>query len=374
MITQIVKVTTSKQLKEFIDFPHELYKDDPNYVAELYIAAKELLSPKKNPYFKHSEVDKYLAYKGGKCVGRIIATVNNNYNQYHDSNVGFFGFLDFVNDLDVAKILLDAAVKYCKLSNVSRILGPTNLTTNDTAGVLVNGYDSPPVVQMTYNKPYYKDILESLSYEKEMDLFAYKIPTAKVNQKALNLSQKLQERLENKGISFRNIVLKNFDKEVAEIREIYKSAWEKNWGFVPPTEEEFDFIAEGLKMVINPKFTFAAEKDGKMVAFAVGLPDINEILVKNRRGRLFPTAIFKLLLGKNKTKNLRIVLLGVVEEYRKTGIEAVFFANFIKAAKDNNIGFGEASWILENNEMMVKSAENLNGERYKTYRIYGKNI
>ncbi len=374
MSIAIVKVDNNKQLMEFIDFPHELYKDDPNYVAELYIAAKELLSPKKNPYFKHSSVDTFLAYTKGKCVGRIAATVNNNYNKYHDSNVGYFGFFDCINDLEVARALLTIAEDHCKREKVDRILGPTNLTTNDTAGVLVDGYDSPPVVQMTYNKPYYKDLLEALGYSKEMDMYAYKIPTATVNQKALRLSKRIQERLESKGTTFRNIVLKDFDNEVKAIREIYKSAWEKNWGFVPPTDEEFDFIAEGLKMVINPKFTFAAEENGKMIGFAVGLPDINEILVNNRRGRLFPTAIFKLLFGKNKTKNLRIVLLGVVEEHRKAGIEAVFFANFIKAAQENNIGFGEASWVLENNQMMVKSAENLNGEKYKTYRIYSKNI
>lgn len=373
MDIRIVTVDTPKLKKAFIDFPHTLYKDDNNYVAELHIAIKEHLDPKKNPYFKHSKAELYLAYQGNKIVGRIAATVNNNYNEFHNCNIGFFGFFDSINDLSVAELLLKKAEGYCKSANdVDKILGPTNLTTNDTAGLLVDGFDTPPVVQMTYNKPYYVNLMEQLGYGKEIDLFAYKIPTATVNQKALRISDRIKERLDAKGITFRSVSMKNFAQEAKNIKKIYVQAWEKNWGFVPPTNEEFDFLAEGLKMVVSPKYAFMAEENGKLIGFAVGLPNINEILISNRRGRLFPTGIFKLLLGKNKTKQLRIVLLGVIESHRKLGIEAVFFANFIKAAQENNIDFGEASWVLENNEMMVKGAENLNGERYKTYRIFSK--
>ena len=370
----IIKVENKKQLKHFIDFPHDLYADDPNYVAELYIAIHELLTPKKNPYFKHSTVDLFMVQENGKYLGRIAVTVNNNYNKFHNSNVAFFGFFDTINDQEVAKMLLDKAEEICKEKNIGRLLGPTNLTTNDTAAMLVEGFDSPPVVQMTYNKPYYKTLVENLGYTKDMDMYAYKIPTATVNTKSLRLAKRIEERLGKKGITFRKINLKNFKQEASNIREIYKSAWEKNWGFVPPTDEEFDHLAEGLKMIVLPNFTSIAEIDGKMIGFAVALPDINEILISNRRGRLFPTAIFKLLLGKKKTKAVRVVLLGVVPGYRKMGIEGVFFAQLIQEALDQNKTFGEASWILENNTMMVKAAENLNGEKYKTYRIYGKAI
>jgi GNAT superfamily N-acetyltransferase len=374
MSVTILHVTTSKQIKTFIDFPHELYKDDPNYVPELFIAVKELLSPKKNPYFKHSEASSYLAYENGKVVGRITATVNNNYNKFHHSNVGFFGFFDCINDNDVANALFDVAEEYCKKVGVTRILGPTNLSTNDTAGLLVEGFDSPPVVQMTYNKPYYSDLISSRGFVKEMDLYAYKISTSNVNKKALRLTDRFKERLNQSGITFRNLNMKNFQQEVDNIREIYISAWEVNWGFVPPTNEEFDFLAEGLKMIINPEYAYVAEHDGKAVGFALGLPNINEILINIKKGRLFPTGLFKLLFGKKKTKAIRIVLLGVKEEYRKKGIEGILFANFIKGAMTNNLDFGEASWVLENNEMMVKAAENLNGDKYKTYRIYSKDL
>ena len=374
MSVQIKEVKTSSDLKKFIDFPHDLYKGDPNYVPELHIAIKEHLSPKKNPYFNHSEAISYLAIKNDEVVGRISCTLNNNYNKYHNCNVGFFGFFDTIQDTDVASLLLTKAEEFCNRKGLDKILGPTNLTTNDTAGVLVDGFDSPPVVQMTYNKPYYSEFLEQLGYSKEMDLFAYKIDTNKVNRKAIRLSNAFEERLKRAGVTFRTINMKKFQKEVNSIREIYRSAWEKNWGFVPPTDEEFDFLAEGLKMIVNPKYAFMAEHEGDLIGFGLALPNINEILIKIKRGRLLPTGIFKLLLGKNKTKSIRILLLGIHENFRKKGIEAVMFANFIEKAIENNLEYGEASWILENNTMMIQAAENLNGERYKTYRIYGKSI
>ncbi|HMP28248.1 MAG TPA: hypothetical protein PKD85_01525, partial [Saprospiraceae bacterium] len=172
----------------------------------------------------------------------------------------------------------------------------------------------------------------------------------------------------------RNINIKNWKSEVEAIRTIYKSAWEKNWGFVPPTDEEFSFLAEGLKMIVDDRFAYIAEHDGKVVGFAVSLPNINEIMIKSNKGRLLPFTIFKLLFGKKKVKTVRVILLGVIEEYRKMGIEAIFFAKNIQTARANQIFGGEASWILENNIMMNQAAQNLNGEPYKKYRIYSKDL
>lgn len=374
MSVKIRKVETKADTKAFIDFPHELYKNDPNYVPELYLAVSEHLNEKKNPFFKHSTVELYLAERQGKVVGRIAGVINNNYNSFHNCNVGFFGFFDCIDDQEVAFALLQQAENYVKSKGKESILGPTNFNTNDTAGLLVEGFDSPPVVQMTYNAPYYKTFVEAFGFEKDMDLFAFWIPTKGVNEKSLQLTERLKERLANKGITFRNLKMKYFKKEVENVRDIYRSAWEKNWGFVPPTNEEFDFLAEGLKLVLDERYAYIAEEKGKMVAFAVGLPNINEIAIKMKRGRLLPFGIFKLLFGKKNVKSVRVVLLGVKEEYRKIGIEAVFYANFIRSAQENGLLGGEASWILESNQMMVQGAENLNGKKYKTYRIYTKNI
>ena len=375
MNLNISKVESKSDVKRFIYFPHELYKADPNYVPELYLNISEVLSKKKNPFFKHSTAELFLATNSnGEVVGRVAAILDNNYNSHHESNVGFFGFFDVIEDYEIAARLLDTAIEWVKAKGVDRILGPTNFTTNDTAGMLIDGYDSPPTAMMTYNRPYYNDFVTRYGFGKEMDLFAYYIPTVGVNEKSLRLAQMLQERLLRKGITIRTSTKKNKKSDIVKIKDVYLKAWEKNWGFVPPTDAEFDQLAEGLKMVLDARYNFVAEHNGKMIGFAVGLPNINEILINMKRGRLFPFGIFKLLLGKKKTKVLRIVLLGVFEEYRSMGVAAVFFANFIKAARAHGLEGGEASWVLENNDMMVRGAENLNGEKYKTYRIYSKNI
>jgi len=375
MSITIAKVTNKKSKKKFINFPHELYAGDRNYVPELYLNISEVLSEKKNPFFQHSNADLFLATDdNGKVVGRIAAINDNNYNEHHDSNVGFFGFFDVINDYDVAKQLLDTAYDWVKANGANQILGPTNFTTNDTAGVLVDGYDSPPTVMMTYNKPYYSQLLEQYGFGKEMDLFAYIIPTNEVNEKSLRLATMLQERLKNKGITIRTSTKKSKKSDIQKIKPVYLAAWEKNWGFVPPTDAEFDHLAEGLNLLLDLRYVYLAEHEGKLVGFGVALPDINEITKNFNKGKLLPFNIIKLLTGKSKVSLIRIILLGVLEDYRKLGIEAIFFANYIKAAKENNLKAGEASWILESNTMMVQAAEKLNGKRYKTYRIYSKSI
>ena len=374
MSIEIKKVETKKDLKKFINFPHDLYRDDPNYVPMLQMAAKEMFSKKKNPFFEHSQVENYLAYKDGKLAGRISAIRNNNYNDYHDSNVGFWGFYDVIDDYEVSKALFDTVEKWHKQHGFDAMIGPVNFSTNDTAGLLIKGFDSPPVVEMTYNKEYYRDHIEKYGFVKDMDLFAYLLTQDKVSQKSLRLADALEKRLNRKGITIRQINIKDFKNEVAKIREVYNKAWEKNWGFVPATDKEFEFLAEGLKMIVIPDYALVAEHEGKFVGFALAIPNINEITINFKNGKLFPFNIFKLLLNKKKTKMIRIITLGVIENYRKMGIEAVFYANIIQAGRKNNVMAGEASWILENNEMMNKALENLNGERYKTYRLFTKPI
>lgn len=371
----ITKVESKSDVKRFINFPHELYKADPFYVPELYLNISEVLSRKKNPFFKHSEAELFLATTvSGEVVGRVAAVLDNNYNKHHNSNVGFFGFFDVIEDYNVAKLLLDTALNWVKDKGVDRILGPTNFTTNDTAGMLIEGYDTPPTVMMTYNKPYYNDFVAQYGFAKEMDLFAYYIPTKGVNEKSLRLASMLQERLARKGITIRTSTKKSKKDDIIKIKDVYLQAWEKNWGFVPPTDDEYNHLAEGLNLLLDLRYVYLAEHEGKLIGFGVAIPDINEITKGFKKGKLLPFNIFKLLFGKSKVSLIRIILLGILEDYRKMGIEAVFFANYIKAAKENNLKAGEASWVLESNAMMVQAAEKLNGRKYKTYRIYSKTI
>lgn len=372
---KVVPVTSKKQLATFIDFPHDLYADDPNYVPELHIAQKDILTPGKHPFHEHSSLQCFLAIdEKGKIHGRIAAIANNNHNKYNQANDGFFGFFDCYNNKSVAKALFDEAEKWLKEKGFSTMIGPVNPSTNETVGTLIDGFDKPPVAMMTYNYDYYPKLIEENGLNKKVDLFAYDIQYATVSDRAIKLQDALLKRLEQKKITIRPINVKAFKTEVDAVRKIYNSAWDKNLGFVPMTEKEFNYMAKDLKLVLDPDFCLVAEHEGKMVGFALALPDINQVLIKVPRGRLLPTGIFKLLFGRKKINYFRIITLGVIEEYRRLGIEACFYASIIKAAGRKNVKGGEGSWILETNEMMNKGLQNINGKIYKTYRIYEKAI
>lgn len=372
MATNIIEVKDWKWKKRFIDFPHDLFEGDPNYVPEIFLGQKDLLSEKSNPFFQHSKIQLFLALRNDKIVGRIAAIRNNKYIEFSSTNAGFFGLFDVIDDYEVAKLLLDTACSWLKKEGLSSAIGPANLSTNDTAGLLVEGFDRPPVVMMTYNKPYYAEFLERYGFHKQMDMLAYFGVHDKTNTKSVELSQRLQERLTARGITFRTVKMKNFKEELGPVREVYKAAWDKNWGFVPPTDAEFDHMAEGMKMVIDPDFAILAEHEGKLVGFALAVPDINEIARTIKRGRLLPFGILKLLLGKKKVKRLRVILLGVRPEYRRMGIEVIFYANIITKGLQKGITEGEASWILDSNDMMKRGVESIGMVPYKRYRMYEK--
>lgn len=367
---EVIPVVSKKDRKRFIDFPHDLYEGDPNYVPELFLDQKDVLSEKKNPFFKHSKAQLFLAKKGGKTLGRIAAIRNNNYNKVANKNIGFFGFFDVIDDYGVCEKLLNTAKEWLQKEGLDGAIGPANFTLNETAGLLIDGFDSPPPIKLTYNKKYYKDFLERYGFYKVMDMYSYALKSSTVAEKPLRLAKRLEERLKSRGITISKVNMKNFNKEVGRIREVYSGAWDHNWGFVAPTKAEFEHIAEGLKLIIDEDYVYLAEKDGKLIGFVVAFPDMNQILINVKRGRLLPTGIFKLLFQRKKIKRVRIMLLGVLDEYRKTGIEAIFYAKIIENAKAKGITDGDASWILENNQMMRKGLENLNGKIDKTYRMY----
>lgn len=359
-------------LRRFIDFPHDLYKDDPYYVPELFMAQKDLLSS-KHPFFLHGAIQLFLAYDGNKIVGRIAAIRNGNHNAFNNVNEGFFGFFDAINNQEVANALLGAAENWLREQKLDNMIGPVNHSTNEACGLLIKGYDASPVVLMTYNFPYYLQLLENYGMTKMVDLVAYALREGSLGDKPVRLQAMLEKRLEQKGITIRPFDLKhNFKSELEEFGKVYNEAWDKNMGFVPMTKEEFAFMGKDLKMIADTDFCLAAEHDGKVVGIALCLPDINQVLKKIKRGRLFPFGIFRFLFGRKKINALRIVALGVLEPYRKMGIEACFYATIMKNGYKKRITFGEASWMLEHNDMMNKALENMNGEHYKTYRLLVK--
>jgi hypothetical protein len=369
----IVAVSNKKQLGQFIDFPHDLYKGDSNYVPELFIAQKDLLTT--HPFHKHSSLQCFLLFEGDKIIGRIAAILNNNYNVFNSANDGFFGFFDCINDQEAANLLFDTATKWLKDKGVTgAIIGPVNFSTNESCGLLIEGFDSPPVVMMPYNATYYPALMEGWNLNKKVDLIAWKFNGDNYDDRSVKLMDRLEERLNRNNITIRKINMKNFKQEAANLREVYNKAWDKNAGFVPLNDEEFDYQAKDLKLVLDPDFCFVAEQDGKLVGFGAAIPDMNQIQIKIKKGRLLPTGIFKLLFGKKNVKGIRILLLGVVDGYRKMGIEACIYGSIIKSYKAKKFEYAEAGWTLEHNDLVNNAIIAIKGDPYKKYRIYEKAI
>jgi len=361
-------------MKSFIDFPHDLYRNDPHYVPELFIAQRDLLTPGKHPFHEHSQIQLFLALRDKKVVGRIAAINNRNHNVFNGTNDGFFGFFESIPDVAVSNALFNAAAAWLKDQGLSTIIGPVNFSTNETCGLLIEGFDSPPVVMMTYNRPYYIELIKAAEMKENVTLIAWQVTAEAVEDKPLRMMQMLESRLAQRNIVVRKINLKKFDEEVVKIREIYNKAWDKNLGFVPMTDNEFAYLAKDLKMILDPDFCIVAEKDGKAIGFALAVPDLNQVLIKIRKGRLLPTGIFKLLFGKGKIKGVRVLALGVLEPFRKLGVEAVFYGQIIRDCRKKGINVAEASWILEHNDLMNSAIQGVNGQPYKRYRIYEKAI
>jgi GNAT superfamily N-acetyltransferase len=309
----------------------------------------------------------FVALEDDRIVGRIAAIVDKNFNRFHEDNIGFFGFLEMIDSQPVADALLQAARQWLQAKQVRAIQGPMNPSSNYECGLLVDGFDSDPFVMMTYNPPYYAKRLEQAGWHKAMDLYAYMTSPSVVAEK--KVSRVASRALERKGVTVRPINMKKFDQEVEAVWQVYNSAWERNWGFVPMTKEEFLLQGKEMKQILKPDLVLIGEVKGRVVGFALALPDINEAL-KPAAGNLFPFGLVKILYYQRLVKNLRVVALGVVEEYRTAGVAAGFYAALIDNARRLGYKDCELSWILEDNVLMNRSLEALGAKRYKTYRIY----
>ena len=359
----------------FLDFPYKLYKNDSNYVPELRIAQRDILDKKKNPFFQHAEAEYFIAIDdNGKTVGRIAAITNDKYVEHWNENYGFFGFFECINDQEVANALFDSALNWLQENGIDGLYGPMNPSTNDQCGTLIDGFDTPPYIMMIHNKDYYQTLLDNYGFSKKMDLFCYHLIRNEVPQKLLDLAKKIEERLSKNGIVIRKVNFKDIKNETRKIHHIYNKAWEKNWGFVPMTPTEFEKLVKELKIVTTPDLVYIVEDNGEPVAFVACLPNINEVTIKIRNGRLLPFNIFRLIGFKKKVKSVRVLTLGLIEKYRKTGIDACLYAKSYEGAKKMGYEEAEGSWILENNVMMNRALQNIGGRVYKKYRIYQYNF
>ena len=372
---KIEKVDNRQTLKQFIDFPHDLFAGDPCDVPELFMSQEALLNRKKSPFFLHSTAEYFLAYSPeGKIQGRIAAIRNNNYNEFTGEKAGFFGFFDVVEDYGVAKALLDTAAAWLREQGLEQVLGPTNFSTNETCGVLIENFEEPPFVMTTYNYPYYAEFLERYGFVKNSDLLSYELFPEKLSPKLRDIAVQLEERLAQRGITIRTINMKDFDREVDAFLPIYNASWDQNMGFVPMTEAEVRQMGKDLKMALDPDFVFFAEKDGVTIGIALSIPNLNEVFINIPRGRLFPTGLIRFLWGKKSVKTLRVVALGILPEYRKLGLDVCFYVRSYQTALRKGIQRAEASWILDNNELMNRAILQIGGQVFRKHRIYQKTL
>lgn len=360
-----------KGIKQFIRFPWKIYAGDPNWVPPLILDRLNYLNRKKNPFFRHATVKLFMAEKDGRKAGRIAAVVNENHNRFHDERTGFFGMFECIDDQEVANALFGQARMFLEQQEMDVMRGPVDLSTNDMCGLLIEGFDSPPTILMSYNPRYYLDLYSGYGLEKAKDLWAHTFENPKVMPERLHrLAELVRKR---NDFTIRTVNMKQFDREVEIIKKIYNSAWKKNWGFVPMTDEEFDFLAKDLKPVVEPDILFIAEKDGNPVGFSLALPDMNQAL-RRINGRLLPFGLLKLLYYARKIDGVRIITLGVIDEFRMSGVDAVFYYETFKYGIRKGLRFGEASWILEDNTAMNKPLADMGFRVNKRYRIYEKPV
>ncbi len=333
---------------------------------------RKLLSRRKNPFFQHAEAEYFLAERRGgrsaEVVGRIAAIHNRGHNEFHEDTVGFYGFFESINDQSVADSLFHAAANWLKQRGLTVMRGPVSFSTNDECGLLIDGFDLPPAVLTPYTPAHYVDLTERAGFTKARDLLLYQSVNDQLPERLIRGAQLIAKR---KKITLRSINMKRFSEEVELIKKVYNSAWERNWGFIPMTEAEIDHLAKDLKPVIVPELVVFAEREGELIGFAVALPDLNVALKTNPSGRLFP-GILKILWKARKITRLRIMLLGVVPEYRRYGADALMYTWIWDKGYALGYRWGEAGWILEDNAAMNNGLLRMGFERYKTLRLFDR--
>ncbi len=364
-------VATSQDLDRFIKFQWQIYKGDPHWVAPLFMERRDFLDPEKNPFFENAEMELYLARRHGQVVGRIAAIEDRNYNAFHGTKTANFGFFEAIEDQDVAQVLLAKVEEFAKARGLDRVMGPASPNSNYEWGLLVDGFGLDPSVQMPYNPTYYASLIEGAGFTKAKDLWAFFIDIAvDPDPKVIRIADKLRER---EGITVRAANIKDFYAELDRIKRVYNQAWEKNWGFVPFTDKEFEHLARDMKAIVKPDLLLIAEVKGEPVAFSMTLPNANEVL-KHLNGRLFPFGLFKALYYQSKIKTARLVTLGIIQPYRKRGLDAILTLETLRAARRLGYTTGEISWTLEDNHLVNRAIELFGCRKYKTYRVYDKSI
>jgi hypothetical protein len=372
---QIVPLSrNSRDVMRFLKVSYRIYRDDPNWVAPLLMDLKKVFTD-ANPLFEHAVMQLWIATRSGQDVGRIACIIDRNHNHVSKEPAAFFGFFESVDDSAVSRRLFETVSGWTRQAGLQRLLGPMNPTSNDECGLLIEGFDSPPVIMMTYNPRYYITLVEAAGFRKAKDLLAFHMDLAKIPMDRLGrIATKIKQR--NPNLVFRPVRRKTLQQDLAKIKEVYNAAWEDNWGFVPMTDAEVDFMAARLKPLLMEGLIWLAEVGAEPVAFLLAMPDYN-IPLKPLQGRLLTPKLLGFipyLLGWKYPPRTRVITLGVKHAYRAKGLESAMLIEGLRVGMGVGVTESEASWILEDNVMMCRMLEAIGGRAYKTYRLYEKQV
>lgn len=370
---RVEPVRGRRNVTRFVRLPYRIYADDPHWVAPLELDVRHLMDRRKHPYHAHADTEFFLAVRGREVVGRIAATINHRYDEFHGERAGFFGLFESVDDDDVAGALLATAERWLDERGATYARGPLNLSTNDelfSPGVLVDGFDSPPFIMMGHTPRYYARLLVNAGYGGTKDLVAYFLAQGAPPERYVQAMEKVRSR---SGLRVRTLNMKDFAGELKRVQEVYNSAWEKNWAFVPLTDAEVAYMAKQLRPVINPRLCVIAEDGDMPVGFGLAVPDYNAAL-RHAHGRLLPFGLLKVLWHQRRIRQARVITLGLRPGYRNRGLMSLLMLKMYDEFPAVHVRSGECSWILEDNWEMRRGIERVGGQAYKTYRVFEKSL
>jgi hypothetical protein len=367
-VIEIRTVSTRRDLARFIDYAYRRNAGDPHWVPPLRLAERDRLSPDKNAFFGHAEAQLFLACdERGAVAGRIAAIDDHLHNETHRANTAMFGFFEAASP-DAARALFVAAERWATGRGRTAMRGPLSPSMNESAGLLIDGFDSDPMLMMPHNPREYAAFIEGCGYAKVKDLYAWLYDMSRGVEPTI---ARLAARMASKSsVTLRALRLDEFVQEVERLRLVYCGAWERNWGFVAPTPDEFRRIAAELRPIFDSRCAVCAEVDGRPIACCIAVPDINQAL-RGTGGRLFPLGLIRLLARRWIVTQIRLLILGVLPEYRHLGLYPMMIARLHSQVYPAYRQV-EFSWVLEDNRDINGPLELAGARRYKTYRIYEK--
>lgn len=370
---KVTRIDAQRGLDRFIDVPWRVYegRGHPSWVPPLRRMRREVLDPEDNPLFREAEIALFLARRDGRTVGRVAAVENEAHNRFHGDRTGFFGFLDAEDDGTTVEALLEAAREWLAGKGLESMRGPVNPTTNYEAGLLVEGFESPPAFMTPWSPPYLSSHVEAAGLRGVKDLLGYHIRIDELDESMRERMARLGEIGRRRhGIEFRRLDLSRFDEEMRTCWRIYTEAWKDNWGFSPPSEDEFLYLTRSLEPLMVADGAVGAEVDGEPVAFLLALPDYNRPLKRIGSGRLLPFGWLRLLRARFRTPWVRIVALGVKPRYRSRAILPLLIHRVLEKGPDYGVTDVEASWVLEDNLPMTRTLESVGARQHRRWRIY----